>query len=339
MTGPAALPRESVPMNPLGLEAFHETSRKLDFVGPLQGLLSEFRRGRIADRHRTREASAIRFHLDEHHAAWDRVFPAFPACPWKRRTLMWEYHRGRRDAYLERLIITYVPASAPRNRLIVNPATVLGRHARSLARELPAYQVVGTDIDAIGDRLYRFVSSWKYHRLRNYRFVRESIFEPDLERRPAAVVFFGACGSVTDGCMDYAIAVNSPFLICRSCCHENIGGNTEIVRRPCPINWFFAGKNWAFARLKEKRKGFYFSARYARGAYPRSRAARQIMDAATIVAIARNAPDSDICRSIIDLDRCLFLREKGYDVMYREELFFAHRRGLRAQRRDPHAAE
>ena len=50
------------------------------------------------------------------------------------------------------------------------------------------------------------MSLWKYPGLRNYRFVRENVYEPDLERRPAAVVFFGACGSVTDGSIDYAIA-------------------------------------------------------------------------------------------------------------------------------------
>jgi len=295
----------------------------------MESLLNEFRRGNIADSDRTQEASAIQSHLGEHHEAWDRMFPAFPECPWKRRTLTWEYYRGWRDAYLKRLIVTYVPEHEAGNRLIINPATVLGRHARSLAHELPAYEVVGTDIDPLGDRLYRLVSFWKYYKLKNYRFVRESIFEPDLERRPAVVTFFGACGSVTDGCMDYAIAVNSPFLICRSCCHDNIGGNTEIVRRPGLIDWFFARKNWRFARLKKKRKGFYFSDRYLKDAYPRSQAARKIMDSDTIMAIARNSPDSDVCRSLIDLDRCLFLRENGYDVMYREELFFAHQRGLR----------
>ena len=31
-----------------------------------------------------------------------------------------------------------------------------------------------------------------------------------------------------------------------------------------------------------------------------------------------HTPDSDICRSLIDLDRCLLLREQGYDVLYRE---------------------
>jgi hypothetical protein len=328
MGRPARLLWATVPMSRPSLGAFHEISRRLDFVGPLESLLDEFRRGNIADRDRTREASAIQSHLGEHYKAWDRVFPAFPECPWKRRTLTWEYHRGRRDAYLRHLIVTYVPEQAG-NRLIINPAAVLGRHARSLAHELPAYEVVAADIDPLGNRLYRFVGFWKYRKLKNYRFVRESIFEPDLERRPAAVVFFGACGCVTDGCMDYAIAVNSPYLICRSCCHENIGGNTEIVRRPTPINWFFVWKNRMFATIKKRWKGFYFSDRYLADAYPRSRAAREIMDSDTIIAVARNAPDSDICRSIVDLDRCLFLRENGYDVMYREELFFAHQRGLR----------
>ena len=201
-------------------------------------------------------------------------------------------------------------------------------HARRLAHKLPAYEVVGTDIDPRWNRLYRFVVFWKYRKLKNYRFVRENIFEPDLERRPAAVIFFGACGSLTDGCMDYAIAVNSPFLICRSCCHDNIGGNTEIVRRPGFLNWFFRWKNRGLARYKGKGKWpyiLYFSDRYGRDAYPRSEVAREIMDSETTRDIARNSVDSDVCRSLIDLDRCLFLKENGYDVMYREELFFAHR--------------
>ena len=233
-----------MPMSKPGLAAFHETSRKLDFIGPLESLLNEFRCGNIADRNRVQEALAIQSYFGEHHEAWDRVFPTFPECPWKRRTITSECHRGRRDAYLKRLIVTHVPEHEAASRLIINPIAVLGRHARSLARELPAYEVVGSDIDPWWDRIHRLVSLWKYHKPRNYRFVRENIFEPDLGRRPAAIVFFGACGSVTDGCMDYAIAVNSPFLICRSCCHENIGGNTEIVRRPGhPINDFFAWKN------------------------------------------------------------------------------------------------
>ncbi len=201
----------SEPASPLGFEAFHEMSRKLDFVGPLESLLEEFRRGNIADKHRMQEASAIRSHLAKLTQAWDCVFPAFPDCPWKRRTINWEKHRGHRDAYLERLVVTFVPRQKVETRLIVNPATVAGMHARRLAHRLPDYEVVGTDIDARWNSLYRYVLFWKYRHLNNYRFVRDSIFEPNLDRRPAVVVFFGACGSVTDACMDYAVAVNSPL--------------------------------------------------------------------------------------------------------------------------------
>jgi hypothetical protein len=81
-----------------------------------------------------------------------------------------------------------------------------------------------------------------------------------------------------------------------------------------------------FARIKKKNNGLYFSERYTKDAYPRSSAARDVVDSDTIIEVARNSVDSDICRSLIDLDRCLFLRENGYDVLYREELFFAHRR-------------
>jgi hypothetical protein len=313
-------------MNGTDLSAFHKVSAKLPFNDAMKALLAEFRQGRIADRDRTLEASAIRSHLAEQHAAWDRALPRFPACPWKRRSPKWEQMRGRRDAYLRRLIVSHVPSHDAGHRLIVNPATVFGRHARAVARELPAYEVVGTDYDALWNRLYRFVSPWTYRGLKNYRFERENIFEPDLERKPAAVVFFGACGSVTDGCMDYAVAVRAPFLICRSCCHDNIGGNTEIVRRPGVLNGFFAFKNRGFERYKRKGRDFYFSERYGKDAYPRSEIARELMDSDTIIDVARNSVDSDVCRSLIDLDRCLYLTEQGYDVLYREELFFAHRR-------------
>jgi hypothetical protein len=308
------------------LATFHETSRALDFRGPLTSLLDAFRRGHFADRARAREASALASHLAELRVAWDRVFPAFPACPWTRRTLTWEHHRGERDAYLRRLIIAYVPADDTGRHLIVNPAAVAGRHARMLARALPACKIVATDIDPRGDRLYRLLGARRLRGLTNYRFARESVFEPDLGRRPAAVVFFGACGVVTDGCMDYARAVRSPFLICRSCCHDNIGGNMKIAIRPRPINAFFLAKNGWFAWVRRWGRGSYFSDRYGPDAYPRSRAARACLDTATLLAIARHSPNSDICRSIIDLDRCLYLRENGYDVLYREELFFAHKR-------------
>ena len=145
------------------LEAFHETSRKLDFLGPMESLLNEFRRGNIADKSRVQEESAIHSHLGEHRKAWDLVFPPFPECPWKRRTITWECHRGQRDAYLEYLIVTHVPQHETSSRLIINTATVTGVHARRLAHKLPAYEVVGTDIDP------RWLCDGRMHGLRHCR--------------------------------------------------------------------------------------------------------------------------------------------------------------------------
>jgi hypothetical protein len=203
------------------------------------------------------------------------------------------------------------------------------RRAGGLGARIPRANQNETDSPYIADRSRTQEAATLGSRLGElHRFVRENIFKPDLQRSPAVVTFWGACGSVTDGCMDYAIATASPFLICRSCCHDNIGGNTEIVTRRTPINAFFRWKNRSFARMKRKAKweDYYFSRRYLADAYPRSAAARELMDSETIIGIARSSPDSDVCRSLIDLDRCLYLRERGYDVLYREELFFAHRR-------------
>ena len=307
-------------------QMFHALCRDLDLRTPLESLLEEFRHGVIADPDRSHEDAVIRSHLAGLHSAWDRTLGLFPDHPGRRRTITWEYFRGRRDAYLKRLLVTAISEYGDGRRLIVNPAAVFGRHARSLARDLPRHEVLATDIQPWFERIFRLVVWWKYRGLQNYAFLRENIFQPDPRRRPAAIVFFGACGSLTDGCMDYAIAVEAPFLLFRSCCHDNIGGNTDIVRRPGFMNSFFAWKNRQYAKLKKKEADLYFSAKYDRNAYPRSRTAREVMNSETVIEVAQNSVDSDICRSLIDLDRCLYLREKGYDVLYREELFFAHRR-------------
>lgn len=318
---------------------FHAIGAEVDFVEPMRGLLRGFREGRFADSSRQWEDAAIREHLGTHYAAWERVFPTFPRCRWKRRSIAWEAKRGERDAYLRGLVADLVPCGGHELRLIHNPATVFGRHARFLAKALPNHEVVGTDIDARWERVYRALFFWRFLGLDNYRFERENVFDPVPGRRPVAVTFFGACGSITDGGIDAGIASGAPFLAFRSCCHDNIAGNTEIVRhRGRPINDFFALKNFTFAREKQKGRGFYFDERYGSGAYPRSRAARELADAATFLTLARSSPDSDICRSIIDLDRCLYLREHGYDVLYREELFFAHRRAPASCGATPSAA-
>lgn len=313
----------------INLQAFHELSQQIDYRAVLLALLDEFHHGTIADPDRTHEAHVVATELRPLTATWDAVLPPFPDCPWRRRTITWEYHRGRRDAYLRQLIITLLRQNDASCGPIVNPATVFGRHARSLARALPGIDVLGTDIDATWNRLHRVIRFWKLRDVPNYQFVRESIFDPDVTRRPTAVTFWGACGSVSDAIMDYAIATNTPLLICRTCCHDNIGGNTHIVPRPGLLNRFFTWKNAHFQRVKRRQTGYYFCDRYGADTYPRSSTASALMDANTMIAIAQNSVDSDICRSLIDLDRCLYLRQHGYDVLYRDELFVACARGKR----------
>jgi hypothetical protein len=295
----------------------------MDFRKPLGLLLKEFRLGRIADKARLLEEAAIQTHLEHHFQVWDTVFPEFPKYSEKRRTLLRIFKRERKDAYIRRLVVDALTSFDTENRVILNPATVEGRQAMHLARDLPLFEIIGTDIDQRWEAFYRRVCMKSQ---KNFRFVQESIFKPDLERRPVAVVFFGACGSVSDGAIDYGVEIESPFLIFRTCCHDNISGNVEIVKKWSMINRYFAMKNWQFSKYKKRNDGFYFTDKYNQDAYPRSKAARDLADSETFLQVARNAVDSDICISIIDLDRAIHLQEQGYDVMYREEVFFAHRR-------------
>lgn len=308
------------------LESFHATASTLDLETPLAALLEEFRAGRLADRRREHEGRVIREVLADLTRAWEALFPGFPSLPWRRRSMMWEYHRGKRDAYLRSLTAAAVTDHGETG-VIVNPIAVMGRHARFLAEALPDHRVIATDIDPRGDRLYTKLWRWRGRPEQpNFTFRTESVFDPDRSRRADAVVFFGACGALTDASLAYGLDIAAPFLICRSCCHDNIAGNMEVEPRFNGINLFFRWKNRVFAGYRKKDEDLYFSDRYGPGAWPRSRAASALTDANELRAVARHTPDSDICRSLIDLDRCLHLREQGYDVLYREELFFAHRR-------------
>ena len=311
-------------MNRLSLKTFHDVSSDMDFTKPLGLLLNEFRLGKIADKARLLEETAIQMHLGQHIKAWDTIFPEFPSFSERRRTLLRIFKRERKDTYIRRLVANALIGFDTENRVIVNPATVEGRQARHLARELPQFEIIGSDIDPRWEALFRLLFLRSQN---NFSFVQENIFEPDLERKPVAVVFFGACGSVSDGAIDYAIDVESPFVIFRTCCHENICGNVEIVKKWTMLNRYFAMKNWFYSKCKKRNNGFYFTDKYNQDAYPRSKVARDLADSKTFLQVARNAVDSDICINIIDLDRAIYLQEQGYDVMYREEVFFAHRRG------------
>jgi hypothetical protein len=104
-----------------------------------------------------------------------------------------------------------------------------------------------------------------------------------------------------------------------------IGGNTDIVKRPGFSNRLFRLQALILAKRLSKLKanGHYFSPKYAAEHYPRSETARRLTNSKEVMEVARNTVNSDICRSIIDLDRYLHLAEAGYDVWYRAEMFIA----------------
>ncbi|UCC28761.1 MAG: hypothetical protein JSU86_11225 [Phycisphaerales bacterium] len=292
-------------------------------VKALAGLLDEFARGNIVDPKLEREG--LDRHAKELSDRWDQKFRGFPEKYFPFTSFRGEYYRGKRDEHLKKIITGLVTRHDDAHKTIVNPACVFGRHTRDLASRLKAFRVIGTDIDPNWNRLYERVRGGRNPE--NFQFIRDNIFDPQLDVRPTAVVFFGACGSVSDGIIDYAIDSHSAYLMCRTCCHDNIGGNTEITKRFTYLNLFFRFKNWGISRMrgKEKYAGFYFSDRYSRAHYPRSEAARGVSNSDEFLEVSRNSVESDICRAIIDLDRYLRLVEKGYNVWYRGELFVAEK--------------
>ena len=294
----------------LGMEAF-------------SGLLDEFRRGNIANRQR--EKQALDRHLAEMSKRWDRQFPGFPQERYAYASARGVRRRGVRDAYLKTIIVKLLEAERDNlpNRTVVNPACVFGRHARDMARRLRDFKVIATDIFPGSNWLYEQVILRRSPG--NYEFRQDDIFEPKVQAAPAAVVFFGACGSLSDAAMDYAIRSSCPYLMCRTCCHDNIAGNTQITRRFTLLNLFFRFKNFSYWWAKKKLKGHYFSAKYSADQYPRSTAARGMSHSEEFIEISRNSVDSDICRAIIDLDRYLHLTESEYGVWYKGEVFVASR--------------
>jgi hypothetical protein len=294
-------------------------------LAALVGLLGLFRAGQISAP--SLERKGIDQYVGLLTAEWNRRFPGFPSEYFPYTSFQGQYHRRQRDAHLKDIIVRILRDRATSNAVVVNPACVFGRHAAEIADRLPAVRVVGADIDAEWYRMYQTIKGFRIPP--NCSFERDNIFASRLDVRPTAVVFFGACGSVSDGGMDYAIDSGARFLMCRTCCQDNIGGNTVVVPRPNPVNLFFRLKNWGYGRMKiqPKYQGFYFCDRYARDAYPRSKAAQGVSNSDEFQSVARHSVDSDICRTIIDLDRYLYLTEHGFRVMYQGELFVAERRG------------
>jgi len=285
------------------------------------GLLGEFRAGNAGDRGVEKER--LEGHLRGISARWDERFPGLPEGQFAYSSFKGVSRRGVRDEYLKGIIVRLLEGEGQGRQCgtIVNPVSVWGRHGRDLARRMEQYRVIGTDINPAFERFYEWLPWSKTPG--NYEFRQDDIFDPKVEAIPRAVVFFGACGSLSDAAMDYAIRAKSPCLICRTCCHDNIGGNTQIAKRLNFLNLSYRLKNAIFAKKRAKDAGEYFSPEYSIDHYPRSRAARGLSSSDEFLEISRNTVDSDICRTIIDLDRYLRLAEAGYDVWYRGEMFVA----------------
>ncbi len=289
----------------------------------LAGLLGELRSGNVADR--KSEQRALDHHLKELSERWDQRFAGFPREPYPYASVRGVYRRRIRDEYLKKIIVGVLDGDTSdcADRTVVNPACVFGRHARDIASRLDQFKVIATDIDPTFNWFYKRVL--RRRNPSNYQFVRDDIFNPTLKAIPTAVVFFGACGSVSDGAIDYAINTKCPYLICRTCCHDNIGGNTTITKRFNSLNQAFRLKNRVYAKRRAKGRGDYFSRKYSQNHYPTSEAAKGLSNSAEFMKASRNSVDSDVCRTIIDLDRHLRLAEANYDVWYKGELFVACR--------------
>ena len=285
----------------------------------IEGLLGEFRAVNIGQP--GVEKVRLKRHLGELSRRWDERFTGLPEEGLTYSSLRGIARPGVRDKYLKGIIVKLLGGGE--SGVIVNPACVWGRHSRDLARRLAGFTVIGTDINPRFDRFYNLLPSTRTPS--NYEFKKDDIFNPKVKGSPAAVVFFGACASLSDAAIDYAIESYCPLLVCRACCHTMIGGNIDIVKRPDFMNRvsrlqiFLGAKRLA----KLKAKGHYFSPKYSAEHYPRSDTAKRLTSSKEVIEVARNAVSSEICRGIIDLDRYLHLAEAGYDVYYRAEMFVA----------------
>jgi hypothetical protein len=291
-------------------------------VTSLSGLLDEFRKRHIFAL--SDEKNGMEQHAGVLTTRWNNRFPGFPTDHFPYTSFWGEHYRKHRDAHLKDIIVRLL-ADLCSETTVLNVACVYGMHACDLAMRLPQVKVIGTDIDPNWHRVYRFL---KLGRLpRNFTFVRDDIFATQLDLQPIAVVFFGACGSVSDGAIDYAISSGAKYIMCRTCCHDNIGGNVTINARSSYMNRFFRFKNWMYNRMKKSPKytGFYFSPKYTHSTYPRSAIGKRLSTADEFLAVAKDSAESDICRAIIDLDRYLHLAEHGFRVEYQGELLLAER--------------
>ena len=80
-----------------------------------------------------------------------------------------------------------------------------------------------------------------------------------------------------------------------------------------------------YAKKRKKGKGDYFFQKCSRDRYPTSEAAKALSNSDEFMEASRNSVDSDVCRTITDMDRYLRLVENLYGMWYKGELFVARK--------------
>ncbi|MCC6323446.1 hypothetical protein IT400_01495 [Candidatus Nomurabacteria bacterium] len=255
---------------------------------------------------------------------WDKSFGVFPERKMKNGSFLWKFEKAKRSKHLIKILKGVL--NGHRDSTIVNPACYDGKRARQIALNIPHSKVIACDIDPHWNKNQSIFRKLFFKKEpQNYSFIQDDVFNSQIQSNPEVTVFFGACGSVSDAIMDFAIKEKSTYLVCRICCHENIGGNTVVRKRNSLLNFYFRFKNRSFQKKKESKTGYYFSDTYSKSAYPRSNAIKQISNSEEYEKIAQNSIDSSLCATLIDLDRCCYLIEKGYKVFYNDELFVAQK--------------
>lgn len=234
--------------------------------------------------------------------------------------------REQCDTALKRVIVELADR-VPGELAVVNHCSVFGRHGRELARRLDRATVIAADVSPTWERLFHLYE-WLQARPppRNYRFVRENVYQSEIDVRPDIVCFFGACGTLADGVIDLAVRLAARYIVGRACCHDNIAMNLSIDSLHYSMwNVGHRIKNQVY-RYCHSQYGYYFDPRFDARTYPRSSFARRRFGPRHMLAHARHAVDCRFCRVLIDVDRLLRLEESGYRVLgYRESMFIAER--------------
>ena len=96
-------------------------------VTALEGLLGEFRQGRIVTR--SAELEGMERHAGPLTARWNSRFSGFPADHFPYTSFWGEYYRKRRDAHLKDILVGLLGDHGDDDTIVVNPACVFGRLA------------------------------------------------------------------------------------------------------------------------------------------------------------------------------------------------------------------